>query len=41
MIDEKRKEILFNDYSMNGYQIASVKLNPSQWTPIEKVKLLK
>ena len=40
-IDEKRKEILFNDYSMNGYQIASVKLNPSQWTPIEKVKVVK
>ena len=33
------EEILyFNDYSINGYRAASIKLQPSSWTPIEKVE---
>jgi hypothetical protein len=30
--------LYFNDYTVNGYTVASMKLNPDKWVPLEKVE---
>lgn len=30
--------LYFNDYTVTGYDAASMELNPKKWTPVEKVK---
>ena len=36
--DSTTSTLLFNNYTVNGYSVASMKLNPDNWTPIKKVE---
>ncbi len=36
--DDATSTLLFNDYTLNGYAVASMKLAPAKWLPIEKVE---
>ena len=36
-VDVSTSTLLFNDYSLNGHTVASMKLEPSKWTPLEHV----
>ena len=38
VIDSRKEELIFNRYEVNGMAVSKMKINPSQWIPIEKVE---